>query len=153
MLYNVVFVSAAQQSKSLYGCLFVLCCSVVQLCPTLCNPMICSTSGFPVLHHLAELLRLTSFESVMPSNYLVLCRPLLLLPSIFPSISVFSSEPALLIRWPKYWSFSFSINPSNESLGLISFRTGLISLQSKGLSRVSKTTVQKHQFFGAQLCL
>ena len=76
------------------------------------------------------------------------CRPLLLLPSIFPSIRVFSNESVLCIRWPKYWSFSFSISPSNEYSGLISFR---ISLQSKGLSRVfSSTTVQKHQFFEAQ---
>ena len=106
-----------------------------------------------------NLLKLMSIESVMPSNHLILCHPLLLLPSIFPSIRVFSNESALRIRWPKYWRFSFSISPSNEysgfffeysgfiSLGL----TGLISLQSKGLSRVfSNTTVQKHQFFGAQ---
>ena len=93
-------------------------------------------------------------ESVMPSNHLILCRPLLL-TSIFPSIRVFSNESVLYIRWPKYWSFSFSISPSNEYSGLISFRmTGLISLESKGFSRVfSNTTVQKHQFFGAQLPL
>ena len=96
--------------------------------------------------------KLMSIELVMPSNHLVLCHPLLLLPSIFPSIRVFSNESALPIRWPKYWSFSFSISPSNESSGLISSGlTGLISLQSKGLSRVfSNTTVQKHQFFSAQ---
>ena len=96
-----------------------------------------------------------SIESVMPSNHLILCRPLLLLPSIFPSIRVFSNESALHIRWLKYWSFSFSISPSNEHPGLISLGwTGWISLQSKGLSRVfSNTTVQKHQFFGAQLSL
>ena len=95
----------------------------------------------------------TSVESVMPSNHLILCHPLFLLPSIFPSIRVFSNESALRIRWPKYWSFSFNIRPSNEHPGLISFRmTGGISLQSKGLSRVfSNTTVQKHQFFSAQL--
>ena len=94
-----------------------------------------------------------SIESVMPSNRLILCCPLLLLPSIFPTIRVFSSESALHIRWPKYWSFSFNISPSNEHLGLISLRwTGWISLQSKGLSRVfSSTTVQKHQFFGSRL--
>ena len=94
-------------------------------------------------------------ESVMPSNHLILCRPLLLLPSIFPSIRVFSNEPALCIRWPKYWSFSLNISPSNEHPGLISFRRyWWISLQSKGLSRVfSNTTVQKHQFFSAQLSL
>ena len=96
----------------------------------------------------------TSIESAMPSNHLILCRPLLLLPSVFPSIMVFSSESVLHIKWPQYWSFSFSISPSNEYSGLISFRMDWISLQSKGLSRVfSKTTVQKHQFFGAQLSL
>ena len=85
-----------------------------------------------------------SIESVMPSSHLILCHPLLLLPSIFPGIRVFSSELVLRIRWPKYWSFSFNISPSNEYSGLISFRmTGLISLQSKGLSRVFyNTTVQ-----------
>ena len=93
-----------------------------------------------------------SIESVMPSNHLILCHPLLL-PSIFPSIRVFSNESALHIRWPKYWSFSFNISPSNEHPGLI-FRMDWISLQSKDLSRVfSNTTVQKHQFFGAQLSL
>ena len=99
--------------------------------------------------------KLMSNESVMPSNHLILCRLLLLLPSIFPSIRVFFRESVLCIRWPKYSSFSFSISPSNEYSGLISFRwTGWISLQSKGLSRVfSNTTVQKHQFFCAQLSL
>ena len=93
-----------------------------------------------------------SIESLMPSNHLILCRPLLLLPSIFPSIRVFSNESALHIRWPKYWSFSFNISPSKEYSGLISFSwTSWISLQSKGLSRVfSNTTVQKHQFFITQ---
>ena len=89
----------------------------------------------------------------MPSNHLILCHPLLLLPLIFPSIRVFSNELALRNRWPKYWSFSFNISPSNEHPGLISFRMDWLDLlQSKGLSRVfSNTTVQKHQFFGAQL--
>ena len=96
-----------------------------------------------------NLLRLMSIEMVMPSIHLILCRPLLLPPSIFPSIRVFSNESVLHIRWPKYWSFSFSISPSNEYSGLISFR-----MQCKGLSRVfSNTTVQKHQFFSAQLYL
>ena len=94
-------------------------------------------------------LRLMSIESAMPSSHLILCRPLLLLPPIPPSIRVFSNESALHMRCLKYWSFSFSIIPSKEIPGLISF--GWISLQSKGLSRVfSNTTVQKHQFFGAQ---
>ena len=92
-----------------------------------------------------------SIESVMPYNHLILCRPLLL-PSVFPSIRVFSNESALRITWPKYWSFSFSISPSNEYSGLISFRIDWFDLlQSKGLWRVfSNTTVQKHQFFSAQ---
>ena len=97
--------------------------------------------------------RLTCIVSVMPSSHLILCRPLLLLPPIPPSIQVFSSESTLRMRWPKYWSFSFSISPSNEHPGLICPLgwTGWISLQSKGLSRVfPNTTVQKHQFFGTQ---
>ena len=91
-----------------------------------------------------SLLKLMSTESVMPSNHLILCCPLLLLPSIFPSIRVFSSESALHIRWPKYWNFGFSISPSTEHPGLISLGwTSWISLQSKGLSRVfSNTTVK-----------
>ena len=96
-----------------------------------------------------SLFKIMFIELVMPSNNFILCDPLLLLPSIFPSIRVFSTESVLCIQWPKYWSFSFSISPSNEYSGLISFRIDwLISMQSKGLSRVfSKTTVQKHQFF------
>ena len=96
-------------------------------------------------------LKLMSIKLVMPSNHLILCDPLLLLPSIFPNIRVFSNESALYIRWPKYWSFSFSISPFSDYSGLISLGwTGWIFLQSKGLSRVfSNTTVQKHQFFGA----
>ena len=98
-------------------------------------------------------LRLTSIESVMPSSHLILCRPLLLLRPIPPSIRVFSNESTLHMRWPKYWSFSFSISPSKNTQGWSpSEWTGWISLLSKGLSRVfSNTTVQKHQFFGAQL--
>ena len=94
-----------------------------------------------------------SFESVMPSNHLILCHPLFLLPSVFPSIRVFSNESALRIRWPEHWSFSFSISPSNEYSGLISFRMDCLDLLAvQGLSRVfSNTTAQKHQFFGAQL--
>ena len=94
-----------------------------------------------------SLLKLRSVESVMPSSHLILCHPLL--PSIFPSIRVFSSESVLHIRWPEYWSFSFSISPSSEHSGLISFRVDCWILQSKGLLRVfSNTTIQKHQFFG-----
>ena len=102
--------------------LSVPCSSVAQSCLTLCHPMDCSAPGFPVHRQLPELLKPMSIESVMPSNHVILCRPLLLPPSIFPSIRVFSNEPALPIRWPKYWSFSFSISPSHEHSGLISFR-------------------------------
>ena len=102
-----------------------------------------------------SLLKLMSTKSAMPSNYFILCRPLLLPPSIFPSIKVFSNESVLHIKWPKYRSFSFSISLSNEYSGLISLGlAGWITLKSKGLSRVfSNTTVQKHQFFCAQLSL
>ena len=96
-----------------------------------------------------SLLKLMSIKLVMLSSHLVLCHPLLLLPSIFPSIGVFSDDSVLCIMWPKYWSFSFSISPSNEYSGWFPLAwTAWISLQSKGLSRVfSNTTVQKHQFF------
>src|SRR5574337_631165 len=102
-----------------------------------------------------SLLKLMSIESVIPSNHLILCRPLLLLPSIFPIIRDFSKESALSIRWPKYWSFSLNISPFNEHPGLISFRMDWLDfLAVQGTLRVfSNTTVQKHQFFGAQLSL
>ena len=96
------------------------CCFIAKPCLTLCDPIDSSMPGFPVLHHLLELLKLMSIESMTPSNHLILCHPLLLLPSIFPSIRVFPSESALRIRWPKYWNFS--ISPSKEYSGLISFR-------------------------------
>ena len=128
----------------------ICCCSVAQSCPTLCNPMDCSMSGLPVHHQLRSLLKLMSIKSVMPSRHLILCHPLVLLPSIFPSLRVFSKESSLCIRWPKYWSLNFSISPSNEYSGLISFRIDLFGLLA-ALSRfLSKTTVQKHQFFGIQ---
>ena len=96
--------------------------SVFQSCPTLCDPMDCSTPGLPVHHTNSwSLLKLMSIESVKPSNHLILSHSLLLLPSIFPSIRVFSNESVLCLRWPKYWSFS--ISPSNEYSGLISFWT------------------------------
>ena len=100
--------------------------------------------------------KLMSVESVMPSNLLIFCHPLFLLPSIFPNIRVFYNELALRIRWPKYWSFNFSISPSNEYSGLISFRMdwlGLLAVQGTLMSLLSNTTVQKHQFFGAQVQL
>ena len=97
-----------------------------------------------------SLVKLMSIESVMPSNHLILCHPLIIQPSIFPSIRVFSNESALSIRWPKFWNFSFNISSSSEYSGLIAFRMDWLDLfESKGLARVfSNTTVQKHQFFG-----
>ena len=159
--------------------LTILCCSVTQSCPILCNPIDWSMPGFPQFQFSSvqslsrvrlfatpwvtacqaspsitnsrSSLRLTSVNSVMPSSHLILCHPLLLLPPIPPSIRVFSTESTLHVRWPKYWSFSFSIIPSKKSQGWSSEWTGWISLQSKGLSRVfSNTTVLKHQFFGTQ---
>ena len=102
-----------------------------------------------------SLLKLMFIESVMPSNHLILCHPLLLLPSIFPSIRVFSNESVLCIRWPKYGSFSFNISPSKEHPGLISFRMDWLDLLAvQGIPKsLLQTTVQKHQFFGAQLSL
>ena len=102
--------------------------SVAQLYPTLCDPMNRSTPGLPVHHQLPESTQPMSIELVMPSNYLILCHPLLLLPSIFPSIRVFSNESAPRIRWPKYWSFSFNICPSSEHPELISFRMDWLDL-------------------------
>ena len=84
----------------------VVCCSVAKLCPTLCDPMDCTMPGFCVLHHLLEFAQFISIESVIPSNHLILCHSLLFLPSIFPGIRVLSSESALHLKWPKYWSFS-----------------------------------------------
>ena len=103
-----------------FGLLLLLLFSC-SACPTLCNPVDCSTPGFPVLHYLLSLLRFMSIESVMPSNHLILSHPLLLLP-VFPSIKVFSNESVVCIRWPKCWSFSFCTHPSNEYSGVISFR-------------------------------
>ena len=123
--------------------------SVAQLCPTLCDPMNHSTPGLPVQHQRLDLLKLTSTESVMPSNHLILCRPLLLLPAMFPSIRVFSNESALCIRWPKYWSFSFSISTSNEYSGLITFRMDWLDLLA--IKGTLKTLLQHHNFKGSIL--
>ena len=125
--------------------------SVAQSCPTLCDPMTCSMPGLPVHHHLPSSLRLMSIESVMPSSHLILCCPLLLLPSIFPSIRVFSSESVLQSMWPKHWSFSFSISPSNEHPGLTSFRMDWLDLLP--VQGTLKSLLQKHQFFSTKLSL
>ena len=123
--------------------------SHVQLFATLWTAALQASLSFTISQ---RLLNLMSIKSVMRSNHLILCHPLLLLPSIFPSIRVFSNEPTLHIRWPKYWSFSFSISPSNEYSGLISFRINSFDLLAvQGTLRVfSSTTVRKHQFFSAQ---
>ena len=102
--------------------------SVAQLCLTLCDSMDCSTLGFPVHHQLLEPTQTHVYQVVMPSNYIILCHPVFLMPSIFPSIRVFSNESTLHMRWPKYWSFSFNISASNEYSGLISFRMDWLHL-------------------------
>ena len=102
--------------------------SVAQSCPTLCNPMGCSTPGHPVHHQLPEFTQTHVHQVGDATNHLILCRPLLLLPPIPPRIRVFSNESTLCMRWPKYWSFSFSISPSNEHPGLISFRMDWLDL-------------------------
>ena len=116
--------------------------SVAQSCPTLCDSMDCSKSGLSVHHQLLILLKFMSIESVMPSNHLILCHPLPLLPSIFPSIRVFSNESVLHSRWPKYWSFSFNISPSNEHSGLISFRMDWLDLLA--VQGTLKSLLQHH---------
>ena len=133
--------------------------SVTQLCLTLCDPMDCSTQASLSISNSQSLLKLMSIESVMPSSHLILCRPLLLPPSIFPSTRFFSNESVLRIRWPKDWSFSFSISPSNEHSGLISLRMdwlGLLAVQGtlKSLLQLhsSKASVfQRSAFFIVQL--
>ena len=102
--------------------------SVAQLCPTLCNPLNHSTPGLLAHYQLQESTKPMSVVSVMPSNHLILCRPLLLLSSIFPNITVFSNESALRIMWPKYWSFSFKISSFNEHSGLTPFRMDWLDL-------------------------
>ena len=116
--------------------------SVSQSCSTLCDPMNRRTPGLPVHHQLPEFTRLTSIESVMPSRHLILCRPLLLLPPIPLSIRVFSNESTLRMRWPKYWSFSFSIIPSKGHPGLISFRMDWLDLLA--VQGTLKSLLQHH---------
>ena len=133
--------------------------SVTQSYPTLCNPLTAAHQASLSITNSQSLLKLMSIESVMLSNNLILCRPLLLLPSIFPSFRVFSNESVLHIRWPKYWSFSFSISPSNKYSGLISFRKDWLALLAvrgtlKSLLQhhSSKASILKHSaFFIVQL--
>ena len=114
--------------------------SVAQLCLILCNPWTTALQASPSITNCRSLLRLIKF--VMPSNHLILCRPLLLLPSIFPSIRIFSNESVLRIRWPKFWSFSFSISPSNEYSGLIPFRMDWLNLLA--VQGTLKSVLQHH---------
>ena len=116
--------------------------SVSQPCPTLCDPMNCSTQASLSITNSWSSLRLTSIESVMPSSHLILCFSLLLLPSIPPSIRGFSNESTLLMRWPKHWSFSFSISPSKEIPGLISFRMDWLDLLA--VQGTLKSLLQHH---------
>ena len=119
------------------------CCSVSKSCPTLYDPMDCSSPGFLSFTITRSLLKLMSIESVMPSNQFILYQPLLLLLSNFPSIRVFSNESVLCIRWPKYWTFSFSISPSNEYSGLISFRIDWLDLLA--VQGTLKSLLQHHR--------
>ena len=116
--------------------------SVAQSCLTLCNPMTVARLASLSITSSWSLLKLMSIELVMPSNHLILCHPLLLLPSVFPSIRVFSKESVLHIRWPKYWSFTFSISPSNEYPGLISFRMDWLDLLA--VQGTLKSLLQHH---------
>ena len=127
--------------------------SVAQSRLTLCDPMDSSTPGLPVHHQLLGCIQIMSIESVMPSNHLILCRPLLLQPSIFPSIRVFSNESALRIRWLKYWSFSFSISPSNEYSGLISFKIDWLDLLAVQWTLKSSSAPQFESIGSSVLCL
>ena len=127
--------------------------SVAQSCPTLCDRMDCSTPGLLSITISWSLPKPMSIESMIPSNRLILCHPLLLPPSIFPSIRVFFSESALRIRWPKYWRFSFSISLSNEYSGLISFRMDWLdllavqgTLKSLLQHHSSKASILQHNF-------
>ena len=124
--------------------------SVAQSCPTLCDPMNRSTQASLSITNSRSSLRLMSIESVMPSSHLILGRPLLLLPPIPPSIRVFSNESTLRMRWPKYWSFSFSISPSKENPGLISFRMDwldLLAVQGTRVFRVGQRRWRKCIYF------
>ena len=116
--------------------------SVTQSCPTLCDPMNRSMPGLPVHHQLPKFTQLMSIKSVMPSSHLILCHPLLLLPPIPSNIRVFSNESTVHMRWPKYWSFSFSISPSNGHPGLISFRMDWLDLLA--VQGTLKSLLQHH---------
>ena len=141
MVVGLDFSFLEDQAPPLPPTLSVQFSLVAQSCPTLCDPMNRSTPGLPVHHQLPEF-KLKSIESVMPSSHLILCHPLLLLPSNPPSIRVFSNELTLRMRWPKYCSFSFSISPSNEHPGPISFRMDWLDLLA--VQGTLKSLLQHH---------
>ena len=119
-----------------------ICCPVTQSCPNLCDPKNCNTPGISVHRNSQSSPKLMSIKLVTPSNHLILCHPLLLLPPIPSSIRVFYNEPNLSMRWPKYWSFSFSISPSNEYSGLISFTMDWLDLLA--VQEILKSLLQHH---------
>ena len=150
--------SSSGQTNNFLSCMCCCLClvllqfsSVTQSCLTLCDPMNHSTPGSLSITNSQSPLKLMSIESVMPSNHLILCRPLLLLPSIPPSIRVSSNESALHIRWPKYWSFSFSTSPSNEYPGLISFRMDWLDLLA--VQGTLKSLLQHHSSKASFFCV
>ena len=153
---DIVFLTAEKNEVQNCNVLLMRLSSVARLCLTLCDPMDCSMPGFPIHHQLPELAQthVHRVGDIIQLSHLILCRPLLLLPSIFPSLMVFSKESVLCIRWPNYWSFSFSISPSNEYLGLISFRMDWLDLPAvqetlKSLLQhhSSKTSILQHSAF------
>ena len=148
-IYSVVLASGVEHSDLAVIC---GCCLVAQSCLTLCDSMNCSSKSFLSFTIYQSLLKLMPIESVMPSNHLILCRCLLLLSSVFPSIRVFSNEPALRFIWPKYWSFSFSVSPSKEYSGLISFRIDWLDLLA--VQGTLKSLLQHHSLKASTLqCL
>ena len=153
---DIVFLTAEKNEVQNCNVLFMRLSSVALSCLTLCDPMDCSMPGFPVHHQLPELAQthVHRVSDVIQLSHLILCRPLLLLPSVFPSLMVFSKESVLCIRWPNYRSFSFSISPSNEYSGLISFRMDWLdllavqeTLKSLLQHHSSKTSVLQHSAF------
>ena len=156
--WNSLIIDMVQAFRGVCKKFLLCCCSVAQLCPIFCDPMDSSIQASLSFTISWSSLRLMSIELVIPSNHLILCCPLLLRPSIFPSIRVFSRESAICIRWPEYWSFSFSISPSNEYSGLISYRIDWFDLAVQGTLKsllqddnLKAWIVQHSSFFVVQL--
>ena len=143
---DIVFLTAEKNEVQNCNVLFMRLSSVALSCLTLCDPVDCSMPGFPVHHQLPELAQthVHRVSDIIQLSHLILCRPLLLLPSICPSLMVFSKESVLCIRWPNYRSFSFSISPSNEYSGLISFRMDWLDLLV--VQETLKSLLQHHSF-------